>query len=298
MKRLLVIFILVVLNLPTFAENVEFEPIYLDDVTNNVVEEKHFDFIPTIKLKVERTEINKELKYNHVEDLDMRSFLRNFQNQEGSALNNLNIYQTENFENVSIYFGRNPMDRLNTSQYTFVTEKDSNYYLGTQISGNTDMFDYSFAISNSVYKRNNAGAISLSTRNNLIKDNFGALKIGAAYYQNDSVEGETTSGVFGQYKYKKLSLTAQIASTKYTGLSTSTGTAYFSPELNITKNLSVNYKHKQDFSGILTKDSVGFKYRPSYLKDNDFMFKMDAVNINEKNSNPRQQFTLTTEFKI
>lgn len=298
MKRFLLILILTSIILPTFAEDDEFAPIYLNNTTNTISEENPFEFTPTIQLKIEKNEINKELKPDHVKDLDMRSFLEKFQNQDGSALNNLNIYQTENFENATIYFGRNPMDRLNTSQYTFITEKDSNYYLGAQISGNTDSVDYSFAISNSVYKRNNAGAISLSTHNNLIKDKYGALKLGTAYYQNDAVDGETTSGVFGQYKYKNLSLTGQIASTKYTNNPTLTGTAYFSPELNLTKNFSVNYKHRQDFSGIQTKDSIGFKYRPQYLQKNNFLLKMDAVNITEKNTNSRQQFILSTEFKI
>ena len=92
----------------------------------------------------------------------------------------------------------------------------------------------------STHTHNHSGGFILSSDSIKLPHEAGSFVIGAASYMTGKKsDNDSTTGLFGAYTYKRLTLNAQVAENKYTGATDYGTSIYFVPQLQLTDSIFV-----------------------------------------------------------
>ena len=119
----------------------------------------------------------------------------------------------------------------------------------------------------------------------------------ASYMTNNDKYNDSTTGLFGAYTFKRLTLNAQVADNKYTGATDYGTSVYFVPQLQLTDSIFVKTRIVRNLSQNTNQDELVLTFKPKNNKNN-FEFEINASNHYNQNFNVKQRIKLSTSFKI
>ena len=97
--------------------------------------------------------------------------------------------------------------------------------------------------------------------------NAGSFVVGAASYMTGKKsDNDATTGLFGAYTYKRLTLNAQVAENKYTGATDYGTSVYFVPQLQLTDSIFLKTRIIRNVSQNTNQDEFVLLYKPKIIK--------------------------------
>lgn len=180
----------------------------------------------------------------------------------------------------------------------FIRSKETTYNTGSIISYRENGLNLAVSSYMSTHTHNHSGGFILSSDSINLPKNTGSFLVGAASYMtNNDKYNNSTTGVFGAYTYKRLTLNAQVADNKYTGATDYGTSVYFVPQLRLTDSIFVKTRIVRNISQNTNQDELVLTFKPKNNKNN-FEFEINASNHYNQNFNVKQRIKLSTSFKI
>lgn len=180
----------------------------------------------------------------------------------------------------------------------FVRANESMYNTGSVISykgGGLNLAVGSFSAS---YNHSSSGGAILSSDSIYLPRNAGSFVIGGAYFANEAIEdNRTTGGAFAEYTFKRLKLNAQVGKSKYSNAIEYDTSLYFVPELQLTDSISVKTRFIRNVTQNSMQDELALTYKPKNNNRN-FEFEVNASNQYTETSTIKQRIKLSTSFRI
>lgn len=184
------------------------------------------------------------------------------------------------------------------SDLLFIRSKETTYNTGSIISYRENGLNLAVSSYMSTHTHNHSGGFILSSDSINLPKNTGSFLVGAASYMtNNDKYNNSTTGVFGAYTYKRLTLNAQVADNKYTGATDYGTSVYFVPQLRLTDSIFVKTRIVRNISQNTNQDELVLTFKPKNNKNN-FEFEINASNHYNQNFNVKQRIKLSTSFKI
>ncbi len=188
-------------------------------------------------------------------------------------------------------------DSLGTS-VLFVRTNESTYNTGSVVAYKGNALNFSLGSFSSSYNHAASGGAILSTNPLSLPKNTGSLSFGGAYFANEAQENnKITSGLFGEYKFKRLKLNAQVAQSKYSDDINYNTSLYFIPEYRISDSFYLKTRFIRNVSQNTMQDELVLSYKPIKSKRN-LEIELNASNQYSDTSNIKQRLKLSTTFRI
>lgn len=188
-------------------------------------------------------------------------------------------------------------DAIGTS-VLFVRTNESTYNTGSVISYTGDLFNLAVGSFNSSYNHAASGGAILSSKALSLPKNTGSFSLGGAYFANEAQDyDKTTGGLFGEYKFKRLKLNAQIGQSKYTNSADYDTSLYLIPEFRISKSLYLKTRFIRNVSQHTMQDELVLTYKPIKSKSN-LEIELNASNQYNDTTSIKQRLKLSTSFRI
>lgn len=188
-------------------------------------------------------------------------------------------------------------DSIGTS-VLFVRTNESTYNTGSVLSYKGDLLNLSVGSFSSSYNHASSGGAVLSTKALNLPGKIGSFSMGGAYFANEAQENDrTTSGLFGEYCFKRLKLNAQIGQSKYSNSSDYDTSLYFIPEFRISNSLYLKTRFIRNVSQNTMQDELVLTYKPIKNKNN-LEIELNASNQYTNDTMIKQRLKLSTSFKI
>ena len=188
-------------------------------------------------------------------------------------------------------------DAIGTS-VLFVRTNESTYNTGSVISYKGDKLNLAVGSFNSSYNHAASGGAILSTNEYNLPKSTGSLSFGGAYFSNEAQEDyKTTGGLFGEYKFKRLKLNAQIGQSKYSGSNYMDTSLYLIPEFRISNSLYLKTRFIRNVTQNTMQDELVLTYKPVKSKHN-LEIELNASNQYSDTTTIKQRLKLSTKFRI
>lgn len=180
----------------------------------------------------------------------------------------------------------------------FVRTNESTYNTGSVISYKGDILNLAVGSFSSSYNKASSGGAILTTTPFKLPKNTGNFSIGGAYFANEAQEdNKTTSGLFGEYTFKRLKLNAQIGQSKYSNSVNYDTSLYFVPELRISNSLYLKTRFIRNVTRRTMQDELVLTYKPLNNKHN-LEIELNASNQYSDTTSIKQRLKLSTKFSI
>ena len=257
------------------------------------------------KLKVNETQYNIE---NNIKSENMiwdssKSFSQSFINNSRhlapipSVINSSKI-KTNVSKSVSASLGQTYLFNSLDQQVLFVRANESTYNMGSVLSYKSDALNIAVASFSSSYNNAATGGAILSLKPINLPANSGKLTFGGAYIANEEqTKDKSTSGVFAEYKFKKLKLNAQVGQSKYSNSGNYDTSLYLIPELQLTNSLSLKTRFIRNVTQDTMQDELVLNFKPIKSKNN-LEIELSATNQYTNTTSIKQRVWLSTSFRI
>lgn len=184
------------------------------------------------------------------------------------------------------------------AELMFIRAKETTYNTGSIISYRENGLNLAISSYMSTHTHNHSGGFILSSDSIKLPHEAGSFVIGAASYMTGKKsDNDSTTGLFGAYTYKRLTLNAQVAENKYTGATDYGTSVYFVPQLQLTDSVFLKTRIIRNISQNTNQDELVLTFKPKNNKNN-FEFEINASNHYNQNFRVKQRIKLTTSFKI
>ncbi len=257
------------------------------------------------KLRVNETQFNIEQNIkaeNMIWDAD-KSFSQAFHTSSRhlapipSVVNSQNI-QAQVSPSLSAVLGQTTLNDAVSTSVLFVRANESTYNTGSVISYKGDSLNLAAGSFTSSYNNASSGGAVLSSNPYKLPFNSGSFLLGSAFFNKEEQDyNKTTGGFFGEYKYKRLKLNAQIGQSKYSNSNNIETSLYFIPEFKISDSLYLKTRFIRNVSQDNMQDELALTYKPKSSKNN-FEFEINASRQYTQNDTIKQRIKLSTSFRI
>lgn len=298
MKKIILLFFLLIMAVPVLAEDIQ-------DIDLDVIEfhrdEDATKLIPSsdiFKIRVEKSEPQPS-----------SAVIQNIEN-----LGLINIYDQKTYrkydrglgdksfmidDNTEVILGSHNLYSAIGPTVNFIKRESSYGDYGTTVISKNKYVNIAAAAYNSSTDTGNAvGAIVSSAP---IKLPVGELIVGSAVYStNLDVKDTNRYGIFNQYKYKKFKLNTQLSKYKpNSSLGLETSTLFLSPEIDLTDSLSISTGLQNDVTNSKnSRSDLTLNYHPK-KSDRNLELEVTLTNFGkEGNPSSQQRVYFGTKFKI
>ena len=180
----------------------------------------------------------------------------------------------------------------------FVRTNESTYNTGSVISYKGNSLNLALGSFSSSFNNAASGGAILTSKPLRLPANSGKILFGSAFFANEGQGSDkTTGGLFTEYSFKRLKLSAQIAQSKFSNSNYFDTGVYFIPEFRLSDSLSVKTRFIRNVTSDIMQDELALTYSPKKNKNN-LEFEINASNQYDANSTIKQRLKLSTSFKI
>lgn len=199
---------------------------------------------------------------------------------------------------LSASLGQTSLNDANGTSLLFVRANESTYNTGSVISYNGEGLNVSVGSFSSSFNHAASGGAILSSNPYYLPKKSGSLTFGGAYFQNEVQEyDKSTGGIFGEYKFKRLKLNAQVAQSKLSNSENYDTSVYFIPEFKLSNSLYLKTRFIRNITQDTMQDELVLTYKP--IKNNrNLEIELNATNQYTDNSTIKQRLKLSTSFRI
>ncbi len=199
---------------------------------------------------------------------------------------------------MSASFGQTFLNDAIGTSVLFVRTNESTYNTGSVISYKGDKLNLAVGSFSSSYNHAASGGAILSTNEYSLPKSTGSLSFGGAYFSNEAQdEYKTTGGLFGEYKFKRLKLNAQIGQSKYSNSNYMDTSLYLIPEFRISNSLYLKTRFIRNVTQDTMQDELVLTYKPRKSRHN-LEIELNASNQYSDTTTIKQRLKLSTSFKI
>lgn len=257
------------------------------------------------KLKVNETQYNIEqnIKSETMIWDSSKAFTQAFQ-QTSARLSPIPTIINESYmsakvsPSLSAVIGQRYFYNATGAELMFIRSKETTYNTGSIITYRDNGLNIAVSSYMSSHNHNHSGGFILSSDSIKLPKNAGSFVVGAASYMTGKrSDNDATTGLFGSYTYKRLTLNAQIAENKYTGATDYGTSVYFVPQLQLTDSIFLKTRIIRNVSQNTNQDEFVLMYKPKNNK-NDFWVELNASSHYNQNFVVKQRIKLSTSFKI
>lgn len=275
----------------------------LDEIDDNAINTVNSERI--FKLHINETQYNIEqsIKNENMIWDSSKSFSQAFLNDSRhmapipGVINSQSI-NAEVSPVLSASFGQTYLfDSLGPS-LLFIRANESTYNTGAVVTYKGDFLNLSAGSFSSSYNHASSGGAILSTNSINLPKSAGSMSFGGGYFSNEMYTADkTTCGLFSQYAFKRFKFNAQIGQSKFSNHSDYDTSIYFSPELQLSKSLSLKTRFIRNLSQDTMQDELVLTYKP-FKHRNSLEIELNASNQYTQDTTIKQRLKLTTSFKI
>lgn len=273
------------------------------NTTDDSLSDVNYDRV--FKLKVNETQYNIEqnIKSETMIWDSSKAFTQAFQ-QTSTRLSPIPTIINESYvtaqvsPSLSATIGQRYFYNYTKAELMFIRAKETTYNTGSIISYRDNGLNIAVSSYMSTHTHNHSGGFILSSDSIKLPHEAGSFVVGAASYMTgNKKDNDSTTGIFGAYTYKRLTLNAQVAENKYTGATDYGTSVYFVPQLRLTDSIFVKTRIIRNISQNTNQDELVLTFKPKNSKNN-FEFEINASNHYNQNFRVKQRIKLSTSFKI
>ncbi len=274
----------------------------LDDIDEGAIDSVNSDRV--FKLQVNETQYNIErnIKAENMIWDGSKSFSQAFYNSSQMApipgVVNSQSLNIDVSPSLSASLGQTFLNDSISTSVLFVRSNESMYNTGSVISYKGDSLNLAVGSFSSPYSSLGSGGAVLSSNDINLPKNTGSFVLGSAFYNKDNTDYDTTTGgFFGEYRYKRLKLNAQVGQSRYSNSALTDTSFYFVPEFRISDSLYLKTRFIRNVTQENMQDEFVLTYKPKKSSHN-LEFEINASRQYDQNNTIKQRIKFSTTFRI
>lgn len=197
---------------------------------------------------------------------------------------------------LSAYAGQVSLHDAAGTSVLFMRANESTYNTGTVMSYRGKKINAATGSFSSSYNHASSGGLILSA--DAFSSPLGSFSFGGAFgAKEDTGYDKLTSGLFGEYTYKRLKINAQISSTGYSDKQNHETGLYLIPEFKLTDSLSLKTRFIRNVTQNTLQDELVLSYSPR-KSNNNLSLELNASSYGGEQETQRRRIKFTASFKI